>query len=42
MDLRSQPFWFGVAYGIDQAHVRDAARGETVKTLTFTAGLRQR
>ena len=42
IDLRSQPFWFGVAYGIDQAHVRDAARGETVKTLTFTAGLRQR
>jgi len=36
------PLWFALAYGIDQAQVRDAARRETVETLTLTAGLRRR
>ena len=36
------PLWFTLGYGIDHAQVRDAARGETVETLTLTAGLRRR
>lgn len=42
IDLPPRPFWFGLAYGIDQAEVRGAGRRETVETLTFTAGLRRR
>jgi hypothetical protein len=42
IDLESRPFWFGLAYGIDQAHVRAAARRETVKTVTLMVGLRRR
>ena len=36
------PLWFALAYGIDQAQVRDAVRRETVQTLRLTAGLRRR
>ena len=42
VDLESRPFWFGLAYGIDQAQVNGVAGHETVKTLTLTAGLRRR
>jgi hypothetical protein len=42
IDFGSRPFWFGLAYGIDRAQVRDVARRETVETLTLTAGLRRR
>ena len=35
------PLWFALAYGIDQAQVRDAARRETVQTLRLSVGLRQ-
>ena len=42
VDLGPRPFWFALSYGIDQAQVRDAARLETVETLTLTAGLRRR
>ncbi|HLQ58132.1 MAG TPA: hypothetical protein VK113_01340 [Gemmatimonadales bacterium] len=42
IDPGARPFWFALAYGIDQAQVRDAARRETVETLTFSAGLRRR
>ena len=42
IDLGPRPFWFALSYGIDQAQVRDAARRETIETLTFTAGLRRR
>ena len=42
IDLGPRPFWFALAYGIDQSQVRDATRRETVETLTFTAGLRRR
>lgn len=42
VDLESRPFWFGLAYGIDQAQVNRVAERETVKTLTLTAGLRRR
>jgi len=41
IDLGPRPFWFALAYGIDQAQVRDAARRETVETLTLTVGLRR-
>ena len=41
IDVGPRPLWFGLAYGIDQAQVRDATRRETVETLTFTAGLRR-
>jgi hypothetical protein len=40
-DLASRPLWFGLAYGIDQARVRDLARRETVETFTVTAGFRR-
>jgi hypothetical protein len=42
IDLGPRPFWFALAYGIDQALVRDASRRETVEALTFTAGFRRR
>jgi hypothetical protein len=42
LDLGPRPFWFALVYGIDQAEVRDAARRETVETLTLTAGIRRR
>jgi hypothetical protein len=38
----SGPFWFGLAYGIDQATVQGGSRRETVQALTVTAGLRHR
>jgi hypothetical protein len=38
----SGPFWFGLAYGIDQATVQGGSRRETVDALTLTAGLRRR
>ena len=41
VDMTRGPFWFGLAYGIDQASVQGATRRETVKTLTITAGLRR-
>jgi len=41
IDLGPQPLWFALAYGIDQAQVRDAARRETVQTLRLSVGLRQ-
>jgi hypothetical protein len=41
VDMTRGPFWFGLAYGIDQASVKGATRRETVKTLTLTAGLRR-
>lgn len=41
VDMTRGPFWFGMAYGIDQASVRGTTRRETVKTLTITAGLRR-
>jgi hypothetical protein len=40
-DFAPRRFWFGLAYGIDQAQVRGAARRETVETLTVTAGVRR-
>ena len=42
IDLGPQPLWFGLAYGIDQAQVRDGVRRETVQTLRLSVGLRQR
>ncbi|HZE93080.1 MAG TPA: hypothetical protein VEZ49_00115 [Gemmatimonadales bacterium] len=42
LDLGSRPFWFALAYGIDQAQVRNTGPRETVKTLTLTVGLRRR
>jgi len=42
MNLGPRPLWFALAYGIDQAQVRDAVRHETVKTLMLTAGIRRR
>jgi len=36
------PLWFALAYGIDQAQVRDAVRRQTVETLRLTAGVRRR
>jgi len=42
IDLGPRPFWFGLAYEMDEAEVRGAARRENVKTLTLTAGLRRR
>jgi len=41
IDLGPQPLWFALAYGIDQAQVRDAARRETVQTVRLSVGLRQ-
>jgi len=41
IDLGPQPLWIALAYGIDQAQVRDAARRETVQTLRLSVGLRQ-
>lgn len=41
VDMTRGPFWFGLAYGIDQASVQGATRRETVKTLTITGGLRR-
>ena len=41
LDLGPQPLWFALAYGIDQAQVRDAARRETVQTLRLSVGLRR-
>jgi len=42
VDLGPRPFWFGLAYGIDDAEVRSAARRDNVRTLTLTAGIRRR
>jgi hypothetical protein len=42
VDLPPRPFWFSLAYGIDQSDVPGAGRRETVESLTFTAGLRRR
>jgi hypothetical protein len=36
-----RPFWFGLAYGIDQASVTGSSRRETVETFTVSAGLRK-
>ncbi len=41
-DALLRPLWFALAYGIDQAMVRDANRHETVKTLTLTVGVNRR
>ena len=41
VDMTRGPFWFGLAYGIDQASVQGTTRRETVKTLTIAAGLRR-
>ena len=41
-DALLRPFWLAMAYGIDQAVVRDANRHETVKTLTLTVGVNRR
>ena len=37
----SQPFSFGVSYGVDRATVRGSSRRETVNALTITAGFRR-
>jgi len=42
LDLGPRPFWFALAYGIDQAQVRNMGPRETVKTVTLTVGLRRR
>jgi hypothetical protein len=41
-DALLRPLWLAMAYGIDQAVVRDANRRETVKTLTLTVGVNRR
>jgi len=41
-DALLRPVWLALAYGIDQAVVRDANRHETVKTLTLTVGVNRR
>jgi len=42
LDLGARPLWFALAYGIDQAQVKDASWRENVNTLTLTAGVRRR
>ena len=41
-DALLRPFWLAMAYGIDQAVVRDANRRETDKSLTLTVGVNRR
>jgi hypothetical protein len=41
IDASPRPFWFGLAYGIDQASVTGSSRRETVETLTVSAGVRK-
>jgi hypothetical protein len=41
-DVGLRPFWLSMAYGVDQAVVRDANRRETVETLTLTVGVNRR